>query len=175
MEDLRYPTGRFTPKGEPLTAEERAAFIARIAAVPGELAAAVDGLDDAQLDTPYREGGWSPRQITHHVADSHMNAFVRFKLGLTEDVPTIKPYEQEAWAALGDVRGVAVEASLALVEGLHRRWVSLLRSLTPEDFGRRLAHPEIGEIDLDFLLSLYGWHGHHHVAHIVGLRERRGW
>lgn len=175
MDDLRYPAGRFTPKGAPLTAEERADFVARIAGLPAELRKAVAGLTDGQLDTPYRDGGWSSRQIAHHIADSHLNAFVRFKLALTEDVPTIKPYGQEAWAALADVGTVPVEASVKIVEGLHERWIALLGALTPEEFARRLAHPEIGEIDLDFLLSLYAWHGRHHVTQIVALRQRQGW
>ena len=175
MEDLRYPAGRFAPKGAPLTSEERANFTASIAALPDELRAAVADLTDERLDVPYRDGGWSTRQIAHHIADSHVNAFVRFKLGLTEQVPTIKPYDQEAWAALGDVKGSPLEASLSLLDGLHERWVGLLRAMTPQDFGRRLAHPELGEIDLDFLLSLYGWHGGHHVAQITALRQRQGW
>jgi hypothetical protein len=175
MEDLRYPTGRFTPKGAPLTPEERTGFIELIAAVPGELRAAVDGLTDEQLDTPYREGGWSPRQITHHIPDSHFNAVVRFKLGLTEDVPTIKPYDQAAWAVLADVQGSSIEASLKITEGVHERWGALLRSMTPDDFARGLVHPEIGTVDLDFLLSMYGWHGRHHVTQIVDLRRRQGW
>ena len=175
MDDLRYPTGRFTPKGAPLTGAERADFIAAVTALPGQLREAVAGLTDAQLDTPYRDEGWSSRQIAHHIADSHLNAFVRFKLALTEDVPTIKPYAQEAWAVQADVRGVPVGASLMIVEGLHQRWGRLLAGLTPEGFARRLAHPEIGEIDLDFLLSLYAWHGRHHVTQIVALRQRQGW
>lgn len=175
MDDLRYPTGRFQPKGAALTPEERAACVARIAGLPGELRHALDGLEDGRLDTPYREGGWSPRQIAHHLADSHMNAFVRFKLGLTEEVPTIKTYEQEPWAVLGDVRGQPVDASVRLLEGLHLRWVALLRSLTPQDFGRRLRHPELGELDLDFLLQMYSWHGQHHVAQVTAMRARQGW
>lgn len=175
MDDLRYPTGRFTPKGAPLTSQERADFTARVAGLPAELRRAVAGLTDGQLDTPYREGGWSPRQIAHHVADSHLNAFVRFKLALTEDMPTIRPYDQEGWAAQADVLGVPVEASVEIVQGLHQRWVRLLGALTPSGFSRRLVHPEIGEIDLDFLLSLYAWHGHHHVTQIVALRQRQGW
>lgn len=173
MDAIQFPTGRFSPKGAPLTDEERAAFRQRIAALPGEARAAVSGLDDAVLDTPYREGGWSPRQIIHHLADSHLNAFTRFKLGLTEDLPTIKPYDQELWAATADVSGVGVEASLAILDGLHERWARLLESLTPADFGRHLNHPEIGSIDLDFLLQLYAWHGRHHVAQVHGLRARR--
>jgi len=175
MEDLRYPTGRFTPKGAPLSPEERADLIARIAALPGELRAAVAGLTVEQLGTPYRDGGWSPRQIAHHIPDSHLNALVRFKLALTEDVPTIKTYDQEAWAELADVEGTPVEASLTLTDGLHQRWTVLLDAMSPGDFGRGLTHPEFGTIDLDFLLSLYGWHGRHHVTQIVALRERQGW
>lgn len=175
MDAIQYPTGRFSPKGAPLTDEERAAFRRRIAALPGEARAAVAGLDAAALDAPYREGGWSPRQIVHHLADSHLNAFVRFKLGLTEDVPTIKPYEQDRWAETADVAGVGVEASLSILDGLHERWARLLESLTPADFGRRLNHPEIGTIDVDFLLQMYAWHGGHHVAQITGLRRARGW
>lgn len=173
MDAIQYPTGRFSPKGAPLTDEERAAFRRRIAALPAEARAAVSGLDGAVLDTPYREGGWTPRQIIHHLADSHLNAFTRFKLALTEDLPTIKPYDQERWAATADVSGVGVEASLAILDGLHERWARLLESLTPADFGRCLNHPEIGTIDLDFLLQLYAWHGAHHVAQVHGLRARR--
>jgi len=174
-EDLRYPTGKFAPKGAPLTAEERVALVERIAALPAELRAAVRGLDDEQLDTPYREGGWSPRQIAHHVADSHVNAFVRMKLALTEDRPTIKPYDQEAWAGLPDVSGLPVEHSLDILEGLHARWTGLLRGLAPDQYARVVLHPEIGDIDLDFLLQLYGWHGHHHTTQITELRARKGW
>lgn len=172
---LRYPTGRFRPTDGPLDADERVALIQRIADVPGLLEKAVSGLGDEQLDTPYREGGWSPRQSTHHIADSHLNSFVRFKLAITEDNPTIRTYEQELWAETADVHAVPVEASLAIVRGLHQRWVALLYSFGPEDFRRTVQHPEIGRIDLDYLLQLYAWHGHHHVAHIEGLRARRGW
>lgn len=175
MESLQYPTGKFTPKGAPLAPEERRELRARIRTLPGEVRAAVKGLTDAQLDTPYREGGWSPRQIAHHLADSHLNAFVRFKLALTEEVPTVKPYDQERWAALADVQGVPVDSSLGILDGLHERWSRLLDSLTPEDFARRLRHPDIGEIDLDFLLQMYGWHGRHHATQISDLRQRRGW
>ncbi len=175
MESLQYPTGKFAPKGAPLTPDERRELQARIRTLPGEVRAAVKGLTDPQLDTPYREGGWSPRQVAHHLADSHLNAFVRFKLALTEDVPTIKPYDQERWSALADVRGVPVDASLAILDGLHERWSRLLGSLTEVDFARSLRHPEIGEIDLDFLLQMYGWHGRHHATQISDLRQRRGW
>lgn len=175
MESLQYPTGKFAPKGAPLTDDERTALQGRIRSLPGEARAALRGLSEAQLGTPYREGGWSPRQIVHHLADSHMNAFIRFKLALTEDVPTIKPYQQERWSELADVRGVPVETSLAILEGLHERWARLLASLAPADFTRRLRHPEIGEIDLDFLLQMYGWHGRHHVTQVTELRAREGW
>jgi len=175
MDSLKYPTGRFQPKGAPLTPAERAPLVARIGALPREARAAVKGLGDAALDTPYREGGWSPRQLVHHLADSHLNAYTRFKLALTEDVPTIKPYEQERWAELADTRGVPVEASLSILDGLHERWSRMLAAMTPADFGRRLRHPEIGEIDLDFLLQMYGWHGRHHVTQITELRARQKW
>jgi len=175
MESIQYPTGKFTPKGEALSSQERARLIERIGEVPDKLRAAVDGLSDEQLGTPYREGGWSPRQITHHLADAHLNAFIRFKLAVTEDRPTIKPYDQDAWAEQADVLDVPVSSSLAIVEGVHARWIRLLRALAHNDFGRELVHPEIGDIDLDFLLQLYGWHGHHHVTQIIRLRELRGW
>lgn len=174
-DDLRYPTGKFNPKAGPLGADEREALIERIAEVPALLEKAVGGLSDEQLDTPYRDGGWSPRQSAHHIADSHLNGFVRFKLAVTEDDPTIRTYEQEPWAETPDVHAVPVEASLAIVRGLHERWVTLLRALTPEDFGRTIQHPEDGRMDLDRLLQLYAWHGRHHVAHVEGLRTRRGW
>jgi hypothetical protein len=175
MTDVRYPTGRFTPKGAPLTPDERAEAIGRIAALPGELRTAVEGLDDERLDTPYREGGWSPRQIAHHLADSHANAVLRMKLALTEELPTIKPYDQEAWALLPDVSGLPVEPSLAILDGLHTRWVRLLGAISGEGFARRVVHPEIGEIDVDFLLQMYAWHGRHHVTQIRELRARQGW
>lgn len=175
MTDLRYPTGAFAPKGEPLTPEERADLIGRIRALPTALRVAVEGLGDAQLDTPYRDGGWSPRQIAHHLADSHLNAFLRVKLAVTEDRPTIKPYDQEAWARTADVADVPVETSLGIVTGLHDRWARLLDSLSDEDFGRELVHPDIGEIDVDFLLQMYAWHGRHHVTQITELRQREGW
>jgi hypothetical protein len=174
-DDLRYPTGKFAPKREPLTAEERDALIERIEALPEELRATLDGLSDAQLDTPYRDGGWSPRQIAHHLADSHLNAFVRMKLALTEERPTIKPYDQAAWATLADVRDVPVGASLAILDGLHTRWTRLLRALPEEAFARPVVHPEMGDIDVSLLLQLYGWHGRHHATQIAQLRARSGW
>ena len=174
MSDLQYPVGKFQWAGS-TTAENRRRAIAAIAATPGQLRAAVAGLSAKQLDTPYRPDGWTIRQVVHHVPESHMNAYIRFKLALTEDQPTIKPYEQEHWANLPDVEGTPIETSLALLESLHDRWVVLLRALSPEDFARTFKHPEMGEQSLDRTLALYAWHGAHHVAHVTSLRERSGW
>ncbi len=172
--DLRYPIGRFR-RVTSLTGDERQESIEAIAAAPAQLRAAVQGLSAGQLETPYRPDGWTVRQVVHHVPDSHMNAYIRFKLALTEDNPTIKVYRQDLWAGLADSLETPVEVSLSLLEGLHDRWVRLLRSLAPEDFARPLTHPENGPMTLDGLLVLYAWHGRHHVAHITGLRERNGW
>lgn len=175
MTDLRYPIGPFAYAGT-MTDVQRAECVARIAAAPGKLRAAAAGLDDAQLDTPYRPGGWTVRQVVHHVPDSHINAYTRFRLALTEDTPTIKPYEEARWAELPDARGLPVAVSLALLEALHARWVPLLRGLTTADAARQLRHPEHGRLmSLDELLGLYAWHGDHHVAHITSLRGRMGW
>ena len=174
MDDLRYPTGNFTIDPAPTPATRRAC-IAAIASAPAELRAAVDGLTKAQLDTPYRPGGWTVRQVVHHVPDSHMNAYIRFKLALTEDAPTIKPYNEDAWAQLADTVATPIETSLALLEALHRRWVILLEGMQEPDFGRPLTHPERGLVDTDWLLQLYAWHGRHHAAHVTALREREGW
>jgi len=175
MTDPRYPTGPFAPKGAPLTPEERTELVGRIRALPTALRLALEGLGEAALDTPYREGAWSPRQIAHHVADSHMNAFIRVKLAVTEDRPTIKAYDQDAWARGADVTGVPVEASLAIVTGLHDRWARLFDSLSEDEFVRVMVHPEVGEITVDFILELYAWHGRHHVTQITELRNRLGW
>jgi hypothetical protein len=171
--DLRYPIGRYTlPDADPAT---YARLIDEIEQLPRALRAAVDGLTDAQLDTPYRDGGWTVRQVVHHVPDSHVNAYVRFKLALTEDAPRIKPYEESRWAQLADAR-LPVAPSLALLDALHVRWVTLLRAMSPEDFERRAYdHPEDGLMTLRAALGLYAWHGKHHTAHITGLRERMGW
>src|SRR5437870_5086339 len=161
MEDLRYPIGKFTYAG-PLTAADRSICIARIAAAPAELRAAVAGLSDPQLDTPYRPEGWTARQVIHHVPDSHMNAYTRFRLALTEDSPTIKPYEEARWAELPDARALPVEISLRLLEALHARWVPLLERLGPGDAARPLRHPEHGRLmTIDELLAMYAWHGDH--------------
>lgn len=174
MPDPRYPIGLFVPDDNP-NPESRARHIEQIAGLPQKLRAALSGLSNQQLDMPYREGGWSPRQVAHHVADSHMNAYVRFKLALTENVPTIKPYEEGAWARLKDTEQTPIEVSLTLLGALHQRWVILLKSMKPEDFQRKLNHPESGVQDLDRVLALYSWHGNHHVGHITGLRERMKW
>jgi len=174
MDDLRYPIGPLAPKEGALTQEERGDLIGRIRALPTALKVALGGMSEGQLDTPYREGGWSPRQIAHHLADSHVNAFVRMKLAATEDRPTIKPYDQEKWAESADVLGVPVESSISILTGLHDRWARLLDSLDARDFSRPLVHPELGNIDVDFLLQLYAWHGRHHVTQITELRKRIG-
>jgi hypothetical protein len=174
MEDLRFPIGRYQRPAS-LTPEERRAAIDAIVAAPVYLRAAVRGLDDAKLDTPYRPDGWTVRQVVHHVPDSHMNAFIRFKLALTEDTPTIKPYDESAWAKLEDARSTPIETSLALLDSLHDRWVRVLRAMADAEFSRELNHPENGLMSLDQVLAMYEWHGKHHVAHITGLRDRNGW
>jgi DinB superfamily len=175
MDDPRYPIGRFAYQGTQ-TPEQRLECIARIAAAPASLRKAASRLDDAQLDTPYRDGGWTVRQVVHHVPDSHLNAYARFRLALTEPTPTIRPYQEHLWAELSDARSAPIEVSLALLEALHRRWVMLLRSLGPADWQRRYHHPESGrEWSLDEVLAMYAWHGEHHIAHVTRLRDRMGW
>ena len=171
--DLRYPIGKFE-RPAAATPEQRKERIDTIAAAPARYREAVRGLSEDQLDTPYRPEGWTVRQVIHHVADSHMNSFIRFRLALTEDEPPVKPYDEAKWALLADARE-PVEVSLQLIDSLHHRWVVMLRSLADADFSRTLKHPEIGTIDLDFLLALYAWHSPHHEAHIRGLRDRLGW
>jgi DinB family protein len=173
MDDLRYPIGRWT-REVPANDAGRRELIAHIAATPPRMRQAVAGLSDPQLDTPYRPGGWTVRQVVHHVPDSHMNAYIRLKLALTEDIPLIKTYEESLWAQLADARA-PIEDSLVLLERLHRRWDFLLGSMAPADFARRFRHPELGAMSIDELISLYSWHGRHHVAHIMTLRERMGW
>ncbi len=173
MSDPRYPIGKW-PK-DPFTPEHKKQWIADVAAAPARLRAAVEGLSAQQLDTPYRDGGWTVRQVVHHVPESHMNAYIRFKLALTEDVPTIKPYAEDLWAKLEDVPKTPIEVSLALLDNLHERWVILLKSLSDQDFARKFRHPEMGELTLGLNLGLYAWHGKHHVAHITTLRDRMGW
>ncbi len=172
--DPRYPIGKFEPPKE-VTPALREQAILTIAELPAKLRAAVKGLNDAQLDTPYREGGWTVRQVTHHVPDSHMNAYARFRLALTENQPTIKPYDEKLWAELADANSAPVEISLALLEPLHDRWVRLLRSIATPDFARMFVHPDHGARSVDWMLFLYAWHGRHHTAHVTTLRQQKGW
>jgi hypothetical protein len=173
--DLRYPIGKFT-YNEAISEEQRMNWISDIAHLPTILAAALDGLSDEQLDTPYRPEGWTVRQVTHHIADSHMNSFTRFKLALTEEHPAIKPYYEERWALLADTLQAPVEQSTTFIAALHERWVYLLHSMSNEDYARTFFHPESLKVSrLDIVLGIYAWHGHHHVAHITSLRERMGW
>jgi len=174
MNDLRYPIGKFTYDGPP-TPEQRQELLANIEETPARLRAAVKGLNEAQLETPYRPGGWTVRQVVHHVPDSHLNAYIRFKLALTEQEPTIKPYAEDRWAELADTKSTPIEISLNMLELLHDRWARLLRSLQPEEWRRTFRHPEMGVVSLEKNLVLYSWHGRHHVAHITSLRERNGW
>jgi uncharacterized damage-inducible protein DinB len=174
MTDLRYPIGKFHFDGPP-TEEQRKKFIDDIAQSPAKLRAAVKGLSDQQLDTPYRPGGWTVRQVVHHVPDSHLNAYVRFKLALTEEEPMIKPYAEDRWAQLSDTQATPVEVSLTMLDSLHDRWVRLLRSLKPEEWKRTFRHPELGLVSLEKNLALYAWHGRHHVAHITSLRQQNSW
>ncbi|HTT18679.1 MAG TPA: bacillithiol transferase BstA [Candidatus Sulfotelmatobacter sp.] len=174
MDDLRFPVGKFHYDGTP-SPEQKQVFLEQIAQTPAKLRGAVAGLADAQLDTPYRPDGWTVRQVVHHVPDSHLNSYVRFKLALTEDDPTIKTYAEDRWAELPDSKATPIEVSLTLVDSLHDRWMRLLRSLTPEEWKRTFRHPELGPMTLEKTLALYAWHGRHHVAHITELRKRMSW
>lgn len=173
MEDARYPIGTFD-FAQPVTMDKIRVAIDEIAACPAALRNAVRGLDAAKLDTPYRDGGWTVRQVVNHVPESHMNAYIRIKLGLTEERPTIKPYEQQLWAELPDARG-PIGASLALLDALHERWVRLLKLLDESQFRRVIVHPENGEMSLGLVTLHYAWHSKHHVAHVTALRKRMGW
>jgi hypothetical protein len=175
MDELRYPTGRFQRPTTTLSTAERRRHIETIASTPAALRKAVDGLSDAQLDTPYRPGGWTVRQVVHHVPDSHLNAYIRCKLIVTENQPKLKTYEEAAWAELVDGRGGPIDVSLTLLTVLHQRWVAFLRSLDEGAFARTGIHPDYGPMRIDDILQLYAWHGRHHVAHIHGLRERSHW
>ena len=174
MTSLQYPVGKFEKKAA-FTTAQRAEAIEAIAAAPGNLRTAVNGLSAGQLDTPYRPDGWTIRQVVHHVPDSHLNAYIRTKLALTESEPTIKPYKEDLWAKLEDSRSTPIDVSLSLLDAVHHRWVLLLRSLAPADIARAFRHPEMGLMDLDTQIQLYDWHGRHHVAHITSLRQRMGW
>lgn len=173
-EDLRYPIGKFHWP-ETVSPEERLRHIQTLAGAPARMREAVSGLSTEQLDTPCREGGWTVRQVVHHVPDSHMNSFIRCKLALTEAEPTIKPYDEAAWALLGDVAATPIDTSLQLLESLHERWVALLRGLSETDWKKQFRHPAIGLVSLEGNLALYAWHGDHHVGHILALRRRNGW
>ncbi|GAK49247.1 metal-dependent hydrolase [Candidatus Moduliflexus flocculans] len=172
--DLRYPIGRFQ-KVETLTISERHACIADIEQTPANLRAAVADLTPEQIDTPYRPEGWTVRQVAHHLPDSHLNAYIRFKLALTEDEPLIKTYAEERWAELADTRQTPIEISLTLMDALHTRWTILLNALSDDEWRRTFRHPDLGVMRLEQSLALYAWHGKHHVAHIRSLRERMGW
>jgi uncharacterized damage-inducible protein DinB len=174
MTDPRYPIGPFVPPPE-FTPARRREYIDQLAAVPGRLREAVGGLTEGYLEHPYREDGWSVAQVVHHVADSHINAYVRFKLAVTEDNPPVKAYNEALWAGLADASTTDVRASLDLLASLHARWVAFLRSLDDAQFSRTYHHSAMGPVTLDHALALYAWHGRHHTAHITALRERMGW
>jgi len=174
MSDLRFPIGPFEMPSE-VTPSQREDHLAVVESTPVALRQAVSDLDADKLATPYRDGGWSCRQVVHHLVDSHVNSYVRFKLALTEDTPTIRTYDEATWAELPDAKAADIETSLALLESLHRRWLTMLRSLGEAQWSRRFKHPEMGELRLDQNLALYAWHGRHHVAHITNLRAREGW
>ena len=173
MPDPRYPIGKFSFEG-PLTAEQKKQYLNDIEQTPARLRAAVRGLSDEQLNTPYRDGGWTVRQLAHHVPDSHMNAYIRFKLALTEDEPTIRPYMEDRWAELPESKQAPIDVSLALLDSLHQRWTMVLRNIPDADWKRTFRHPEMGLLSLEKTLALYAWHGRHHVAHVTTLREKMG-
>ncbi len=172
--DLRYPIGKLERKSV-LTNGERTAAIDALAAAPNQLRAAVAGLSDGQLDTPYRPGGWTVRQLVHHVADSHLNAYTRFRLAFTEENPVIKPYQEAKWAELDDARTMPIDVSLSILDAMHSRLVTLLRAMPADSFQRMLSHPKDGPMTVDALLTVYSWHGKHHVAHVTSLKEREQW
>jgi len=174
MSDLRYPIGKFQPP-EKISDEMRKELIQQISEAPARLRDAVKGLSEDQLEVQYRPGGWTVRQVVHHLPDSHLNAYVRFKLAITETVPLIRPYDEGSWAEVHDARLAPIEMSLMMLESLHQRWVFCLHSMEGRDFSRKFRHPERGLMDIGKLVALYAWHGRHHVAHITSLRERMGW
>jgi len=174
MSDPRYPIGKFSYSGPP-TPEQKEQYLTDIEQTPARLRAALRGLSDQQLDTPYRDGGWTLRQVAHHVPDSHMNSYIRFKLALTEDEPTVKGYMEDRWAELPEANHAPIEVSLALLDSLHQRWMLMLRAFTDADWKRTFRHSELGPMSLEKNLALYSWHGRHHVAHITSLREKMGW
>ena len=171
--DPRYPIGKYEPK--PYSQQQKEQWLNDLKFLPTDLEMAVTNLDEFQLDTPYREGGWTVKQLVHHVADSHANAYIRFKLGLTEDNPPVKPYNEKEWALLNDVQTVPINVSLTWLHAMHQRWVASIRDLTDEQWQRTVLHPQHNEISLWFLLGMYAWHGKHHTAHITSLREQNNW
>jgi uncharacterized damage-inducible protein DinB len=174
MKENQYPIGKYEP--QPYSDKQLKDWLIDIKFLPQHLENAVLNLDEAQLDTPYRDGGWTVKQLVHHVADSHMNAYIRFKLGLTEDNPTIKPYEEKLWAEMHDNIAVPINVSLTLLHALHTRWYSVLQNMSADDFNRTVFHPEHKkEMTLWFLLGMYAWHSRHHTAHVMTLRENKGW
>ena len=172
--DLRYPIGRLE-RPTAFSDTSRSAAIAAIASTPAALRRSVHGLNNSQIDTPYRPEGWTVRQLVHHLADSHLNAYVRTRLALTEDNPTIKPYDETLWAELADAKSAPIESSLQMLESMHERWVLLINSMEPAHFSRTMNHPERGPMTLDLTIETYAWHGKHHVAHVTALRKREGW
>jgi len=174
VSDMRFPLGKFTYDGPP-SQEQRLKWIDDIERAPAALREAVRGLSAQQIETPYRDGGWTVRQVVHHVPESHMNAYIRFKLALTEDDPTVKSYMEDRWAQLPDVESTPLEVSLALLDALHDRFGRVLRGIKSDQWGRSFRHPELGLVTLDRNLALYSWHGRHHVAHITELKRRMGW
>lgn len=174
MADPRYPIGKFSFEGA-LTEDQKLKFLDDVEQTPTRLRAAVQGLSEQQLDTPYRDGGWTVRQLVHHVPDSHVNSYVRFKLALTEEEPTIRPYMEDRWAELPEAKTAPVELSLGLLESLHKRWNLTMRAIKPNEWKRTFRHPEMGSMNLEKALALYAWHGRHHVAQVTALREKMGW
>jgi uncharacterized damage-inducible protein DinB len=174
MEDLRYPIGQYEPK--PYSDEQKEEWLADIRFLPQAIEHAVSNLNEEQLHTPYRDGGWTVHEVVHHVADSHINAYCRFKLGYTENNPTIRPYDESLWAKTSDVQSLPINISITLLHALHSRWYEFLKSFTEEDYQKTIYHPEHKkEFTLWVLLGMYAWHCRHHVAHITSLRERKGW
>jgi DinB superfamily len=173
-DDPRYPIGKFSFDGT-LTDAQKREHLDNVEQTPARMRAAVQGLSDTQINTPYRDGGWTVRQVVHHVPDSHMNAYIRFKLALTEEEPTIRPYMEDRWGELSDAKSAPIELSLALLDTLHKRWMLVLRAIQPGDWKRSFRHPEMGLMNLEKTLALYSWHGRHHVAHVTELRKTMGW
>jgi uncharacterized damage-inducible protein DinB len=172
--DPRYPIGKY--QQQPFSSKQKQDWINEIRFLPQNLENAVLNLDESQLETPYRDGGWTVKQLVHHVADSHMNAYCRFKLALTEENPTIKPYEESLWAELPDTKNLPINISLTLLHALHARWIEILVNLKDEDFNRTVFHPEHKKnLTIWFLLGMYAWHSLHHTAHVTSLRDRKGW